>query len=130
MAKTQDPNTELRRAAFRAYCESKGWKNDDGTWASVEIGKHFNRKSNQINNILYGHGSFGPTVASSLASYVGLSEGYFEPGGASGGLSPVAYELGRTFDNFGFDDEDGTENAAFNAAVAALVKFLPPRSAS
>ena len=130
MAKTQDPNTELRRAAFRAYCESKGWKNDDGTWASVEIGKHFNRKSNQINNILYGHGSFGPTVASALASYAGLSEGYFEPGGASGGLSPVAYELGRTFDNFGFDDEDGTENAAFNAAVAALVKFLPPRSAS
>jgi hypothetical protein len=130
MAKTQDPNTEARREAFRKYCESKGWKNPDGTWAVVDIGKHFDRKSNQINNILYGHGSFGPTVANALANYAGLGDGYFEPGGVSGNLSQVAYDLAKTFDQFGFDEDDGTESAAYNAAVAALVKFLPKRAAN
>lgn len=125
MAANKDPLTELRREKFRSYCESKGWRKPDGGWNSTDIGAHFDRKANQINNILTGMGSFGPTVANELAVNAGLPPYFFEP---SNTMTPTAYQLAKIFDSISFPD-DASRDSAFNAAAAALVKFLPPKPA-
>jgi hypothetical protein len=125
MAANKDPHTELRREKFRDYCEQKHWRKPDGGWLSTEIGEHFGRKSNQINNILTGHGSFGPSVANELALHAGLPPYYFEP---TNSMTPTAYQLAKIFDSIAFPD-DATRDAAFNAAAAALVRYMPQRPA-
>lgn len=129
MAAKKDPNTPERLKKFQDFCRARGWQPDGDRWLTNEAAAFFKRKSNQISDYLNGTAkSFGPTVANAMAKDAGLREYYFEPYSTSSGLSSVAYELGRTFDNFGFDEE--TESAAYNAAVAAMAKFLTPKSAT
>jgi hypothetical protein len=129
MAANKDPHTAERLKKFQDFCREKGWQSDSGRWLVTEAAAFFKRKPNQISDYLNGTAkSFGPTAANALAKDADLREFIFEPDAAAGGLSPVAYELARTFDNFGFDEK--TEDAAYNAAVAALVKFLKPKNAT
>lgn len=120
MAAKPDLHTQERRDKFKKYCESKGWK-ANGRWLNTEIAAHFGRQGNQIQNYLGGHGSFGPSVANEMAMHAGLPPYFFEP---SNTMSPVAFQLAKIFDSISFPD-DAPRDAAFNAAAAALVRFLP-----
>jgi hypothetical protein len=123
MAAEKDPHTEERLELFRAYCEKKGWKDESGRWMVSEASAFFKREPNQVSNYLRGNTkTFGPRVASAMATSAGLPADTFEPNNSKNNLSPVAYELGRTFDQFKFTGD--VQTAAFNAAVAAMAAFL------
>ena len=124
MSAEQDRLTPARRQKFRQYCLDKGWFVAN-QWQLTEMEKHFGKKGNQIHNYLKDHGSFGPSVANDMAIHAGLPPYFFEP---SNTMSPVAYQLAKIFDSIAFSD-DATRDAAFNAASAALVRFLPPKPA-
>ncbi len=128
MAAEKDPYKEERLKLFQDFCEKKGWKDENDRWLTSDVAEFFKRKPNQISNYLRGNTpTFGARVASDMARAAGLPSDIFEPNSQKKSLSSVAYQLGRTFDNFGFDEDTGTE--AFNAAVAALVRYLKPKSA-
>lgn len=123
MAAVKDPFTQERLKLFQDFCERKGWKDENGRWSVTSAAEFFNRKPNQISNYLRGNTkTFGARVASDMARSAGLPPDIFEPNVLKNNLSPVAYELGRTFDNFGFAPE--VETIAYNAAVAAMASFL------
>ena len=124
MAAKPDLHTQERRDKFRSYCESKGWR-VNGRWLNTEIAAHFGRAGNQIQNYLGDHGSFGPSVANEMAINAGLPPYFFEP---TNTMSPVAFQLAKIFDSISFPD-DASRDAAFNAAAAAIIKFLPPNAA-
>jgi len=126
MAAKQDPHTQERLQRFRDFCASRGWDGDGGRWQTAEIANFFGRKANQVSDYLNGTAkSFGPTVANEMALYAGLPPYFFEP---TNTMTPVAYQLAKIFDSIPFPD-DATRDAAYNAASAALVKFLPSKSA-
>jgi len=123
MAAEKDPYTEERLQLLRDFCEKKGWKDDNDRWLVSEIATFFGRKPNQVSNYLRGNTkTFGARVAASMARAADLPSDIFEPNSSRTSLSAVAYELGRTFDNFKFSGD--VETAAFNAAVAAMASFL------
>ena len=129
MAAEKDPYTAERLKLFQDFCEKKGWKDENDRWLVAEASEFFKRKPNQISNYLRGNTkTFGSRVASSMARDAGLTSDIFEPNPQKSSMSSVAYQLGRTFDSFGFDE--ATETEAFNAAVAALVRYLKPKNAT
>lgn len=121
MAARPDPNTDERRENFIKFCADHGWRDESGKWALSAIAKYFGRQPNQVNNILYGHGSFGPSVARSMALFAKLPTNTFEPGSAK--LSKDAYQLAQTFDMIPESDQE-RRNQAFADALRTLLKHV------
>lgn len=79
MAK-KDPLSDVRRERFREYIEKRGWRTDGGRWALGEISEATGKSTQQVSNLLNGHGSFGATLCRELEDLLDLPSNYLDGG--------------------------------------------------
>lgn len=72
-----DPKTPIRRERFRAVCEAKKWRNEDGTWKITQIAEATKKARNKVSDLL-NKGSFGAQIARQLEDALGLGEFYLD----------------------------------------------------
>lgn len=77
MAK-KDPLSDFRRERFRDYINSRGWRSGAGRWALSEISAATGKSSQQVSNLLNGHGSFGATLCRELEDALGLNANFLD----------------------------------------------------
>lgn len=77
MAK-KDELAPTRQRLLCEYCESRGWRNADGTWHITAIHEATGKAKTKISDLLNGKGPFGPVIARDLERAFDLPEGYFD----------------------------------------------------
>lgn len=73
-----DPVTPTRRALFVAYCEERGWKNEDGTWMITSISNAIGKARSKVSDLLNGQGSFGQSIAREIETALELPQFYLD----------------------------------------------------
>jgi len=73
-----DPLTPTRRRRFQDYCTDRGWRNENDSWKTGEIGVAIGKPTSKASDLLNATGTFGATIARDIEAALDLPPGYFD----------------------------------------------------